>query len=472
MASKNIFFDSIPSSIRKPGRYMEFNTSLAVRTLPANKQRMLIVAQRLAAGTVAALVPTTVFSDADAALYFGAGSMAHLMVRAAIKANPYLDLTVCALDDGAGAAATSTITIANAATAAGSLKLYIGNRYVEIAIANQDAAATVATALNAEIGKYPDFPVTAGVVGAVVTLTARNKGTIANQIDVSAEVTAKGTTATVVAMAGGTVDPTLATALAKVVPEQYHIIATPYNAQADLITLRDHLALVSGPMEQRPGVGVYAIDTALATATTLATAVDSGRIVGAYLRGTKSPSYEISAAYAAVLASEEDPARPLNTLELTGIAAPPVEQRLSRTEQESCLANGVAPLEVGPGERVQIVRAITTYLHNVAGSSDISLLDVTTIRTLDYVRKACIERIALRFPRTKLSVKTPPRVRVELLDVLQKLEQLEIVEAVADNAAGLIVERDDQDPNRVNAKIPTDVVNGLHVFAGRIDLLL
>ena len=61
---------------------------------------------------------------------------------------------------------------------------------------------------------------------------------------------------------------------------------------------------------------------------------------------------------------------------------------------------------------------------------------------------------------------------VELLDVLQKLEQLEIVEAVTANAAGLIVERDDQDPNRLNAKIPADVVNGLHVFAGRIDLLL
>jgi hypothetical protein len=174
MASKNIVFDSIPSSIRKPGRYVEFNTSLAVRTLPANQQHMLIVAQRLAIGTVPALVPTKVFSDADAALYTGAGSMTHLMVRAAIKANPYLDLTICTLDDGAGVAATSTITIANAATAAGALKLYIGNRFVEIAIANLDAAAAVATALNAEIGKYPDFPVTAAVVGAVVTLTARN----------------------------------------------------------------------------------------------------------------------------------------------------------------------------------------------------------------------------------------------------------------------------------------------------------
>ncbi len=49
---------------------------------------------------------------------------------------------------------------------------------------------------------------------------------------------------------------------------------------------------------------------------------------------------------------------------------------------------------------------------------------------------------------------------------------MEIVENVDDNKTGLIVERDLQDPNRLDAKIPTDVVNGLHVFAGRIDLLL
>ncbi|ERE04343.1 hypothetical protein O166_11760 [Pseudogulbenkiania ferrooxidans EGD-HP2] len=101
-----------------------------------------------------------------------------------------------------------------------------------------------------------------------------------------------------------------------------------------------------------------------------------------------------------------------------------------------------------------------------------SLLDITTIRTLDYVRKACRERIALRFPREKLSERTPPKVRSELLDVLFKLEELEIVEAVEDNKDALIVERDLQDVNRLDAKIPVDVVNGLHVFAGRIDLLL
>ena len=101
-----------------------------------------------------------------------------------------------------------------------------------------------------------------------------------------------------------------------------------------------------------------------------------------------------------------------------------------------------------------------------------SLLDLTTIRTLDYVRKACRERIALRFPRSKLSTRTPPLVKSELYDVLLKLEELEIIENVEANKDKLIVERDSQDNNRLNARIPADVVNGLHVFAGVIDLYL
>jgi phage tail sheath gpL-like len=474
MASKNITFDSIPASIRKPGKYFEFNTRLAVRTLPANLQNMLIVAQRLATGSVLALVPTRVYSDAQAADYFGNGSMAHLMCRAAIKANPYLQLSVCALDDGAGASATGTVTIASVATVPGTLKLWVGNQSVEIAIATADANTAVAAALKAALDAKPDLPVTASVTTGVVTLTARNKGLAANAIDVSVELTARGTTATVsgATLSGGTIDPDPATALAKVFGEQYDVICTPYNSQAALTTLRTHLDSVSGALEQRPGCGIYGHDVALATATTMAGQINSGRIVGAYLRGTKSPDYELAAAYAAVVAGEEDPARPLNTLALTGIHAPAVDQRLSRTEQETCLNNGVAPLEVGPGEKVQIVRAITTYTKDAQSITDIAFLDLTTIRTLDYVRKACRERISLRFPREKLSSKTPDRVRTELLDVLLKLEELEIVEEVMANKDGLIVERDLQDPNRLDAKIPTDVVNGLHVFAGRIDLLL
>jgi phage tail sheath gpL-like len=475
MASKNISFDQIPSSIRKPGKYFEFNTKLAVRTLPANRKRMLILGQvSSTGGTVAAGVVTEVFSDAEAAAYFGSGSQAHRMVKAAIKANPYLALSVLPLANGT-TAQTWTVTIANAATKAGALKLYVGHELVEIAIASGDANTAVAASLKAAIDNRSDLPVTAGVVSGVVTLTAKTAGTIATQTDMTYElVNVTGTTVTIAAATAGATDPDISAAggLPKVAGDQYDVICSPFNASADLTKLITHLDTYSGPLEQKPGVGVVAMDDVLATVTTRSSGANAGRLLLAYLRGTKTPSYELAAAMAAVMAREEDPARPLNTLVLTGVHAPAVTDRFTRAEQESCLWNGAAPLEVGPSGTVQIVRAVSTYVHDANSIDDPSLLDITTITTLDYTRKAIRERVALRFPREKLSSRTPARVRSEVMDVLYKLEELEIIEEVDANKDGVIVERDLQDVNRLNVKVPVDVVNGLHVIAGRIDLLL
>ena len=468
-----ITFTDIPSSIRKPGKYFEFNTALAVRTLPTNRQKLLIIAQRTTGGSVAELVPTEVFSDVEAAEYFGDGSQAHLMAKAAIDANPYVALSICAMDDaGAGVAATGTVTISDPAPATGTLTLWVGNQSVSIAVTIADAVGVIATALAAEITATPSLPVTAAADAAVVTLTAKNDGIQGNTIAVSYEAANSCCAAVIVDMASGATDPDATNALAACVATQYDIIALSLNDATSIGLMTTHLDLVSGPLEQRPGVGVYGYSGVLATGTTLAGNINHERAVCPFVRGTRSLDCEIAAAFGAILAYEEDPARPLNTLALTGIHAPAIASRLSRTEQETCLWAGVAPCEVGPGGDVQIVRAITTYTLNASSISDVSMLDITTIRTLDYVRKACRERIALRFPREKLNARVVSSVRSELLSVLYALEELEIVENVDDEKDALVVERSATDANRLNAKIPADVVNGLHVFAGRIDLIL
>lgn len=473
MASPNIAFNNIPASIRKPGKYFEFNTSLAVRTLPGNQQKTLIVGQRLAGGSVPANTIVDVTSVDQAIAYFGRGSIAHLMVLAALTTNPYLQLQVIALDDAGGSiAATQTLTITGPATAAGTVTLSVGDQSVVVAVSSGDTANIIAAAINAQIAKQPDLPFTAGVAAAVVTLTAKNKGTLGSAIKTSTVVTATSVTAVLAAGTAGATDPTIATALATAFTAGHNIIVSAWNDTVNLTALRTHLDSVSGPLEQRGAIGAYAFVGTYAAAITLAASVNSGRISGVFVPAAYENSFEVAASYGALIASEEDPARPLNTLPLTGILANPLASRSSRTEQEACLYNGVTPTEVGPGDKVQIVRAITTYTLDANGIPDISLLDLTTARTLDYVRKAIREREALRFPREKLSSRTAAKVRSEALDVLYKLEELEIVENVDANKDGVICERDSQDPNRLDLRIPADVVNGLHVLAGRIDLLL
>lgn len=475
MASPNIAFDNIPASIRKPGKYFEFNTKLAVRTLPGNPQRVVLIGQRLSTGTIAAGQPVDIFDDGQARLYFGAGSILHLMARAAISAYPHLQLSAVALDDAAtgGLAATGTVTVTGVATAPGVVAVNVANgARAVVAVSIGDKAETVATALKAALIQSNDLPVAASTNAAVLTLSAKNKGTLGNAIKIAATSTVAGITLAVKPMSGGATDPVLAPALTAIFAAGHNIIVTAYADKVSLTALRNHLDAVISPLEQRDAFGVYGHAGTLAEATTLAGTTNYGWITNAWLRGTSSLPYEIAAGYAAVTASEEDPARPLNTLEIKELNVPDVAQWASRKEQESALYNGVTPLEIGPGNKIQIVRAITTYTLDPQGVQDVALLDLTTIRTLAYARKAFRERIALRFPREKLSERTPPKVRSELLDVLYKMEELEIVEMVDAHKDGVLVERDTQDVNRLNARIPVDVVNGLHVFAGRIDLLL
>lgn len=472
MSSPNVELYEIGSN-RKPGKYFEFNTRLAVRTLPGNAQNVLMIVQMLATGLAEENKIVDIFSDEQAATWFGRGSLGHQMATDAIGANPYLKLQMIGVADAATAtAATGTVTVTGPATSNGTLSVSIGGTRLDVGISADDAAADIATRLVDVITQKSGLPVTAAAAEGVVTLTSRHKGTVANDITVSATVSASGTTVAVVPVSGGNVDPDIAPALAAAFAAGHDIIVCPFSTQDALTVLRTHLDKVSGPLEQRGAIGVAGWRKSLSTGTTLAASLNSGRITLGWHNGSVKSPAQIAAAYAAVIASEEDPARPLNTLAMNTLDVTPLEMRPGRTEQENALYNGLTPFETGPGDKVQIVRAISTYTKNAEGVDDVSLLDITTIRTLDYVRKACRERISLRFPRDKLSSRTPPKVQSELLDVLIKLEELEIVEEVEANKSALIVERDSQDSNQLNARIPADVVNGLHVFAGRIDLLL
>ena len=90
MASANISFASIPSSIRKPGRYAEFNTALAVRTLPGNLQRVLVLAQRLAAGSAELPVMRTRTSTGELeCLAYGPAGAAVAAADADLRGEPF-----------------------------------------------------------------------------------------------------------------------------------------------------------------------------------------------------------------------------------------------------------------------------------------------------------------------------------------------------------------------------------------------
>ena len=360
MASPNVTFDTLPSSIRKPGTYSELNIKFAVRNLPANPQKVVIIAAKTAEGGLAPNTPTELFSDFEALAYAGAGSTAYKMVLAAMKAYPYVRLSLVTVqDDAAGVAATGTVAITGTAEGTGVLAVTIAGDTYRIAAARNDSPAVMAESLAETINAVPGCPVTATAASGSITLIAKNKGLGSNGITLAASSTAKAVTIAVTPMASGQVNPDIVPALTSIFAAGHNIVISPYTDADNMAALRDHLQSTGHALEQRGAIGVAAVTSTLAQATTLARSLNEGRISLALLPGTDSMACEVSAAYGAVVSSEEDPARPLNNLELKGIIIPPVTKRLGRQEQENALANGVTPLQVGPGDVAQIVRAIT-----------------------------------------------------------------------------------------------------------------
>lgn len=477
MSSENVSFDQIPGNIRKPGVYFELNTKNANSSLPANTQKVLLVAQKSAAGIATANSPIQIFDTAEAERQFGKGSVAHFTARDAIRANRNLVLFVLPVADAlTGVKAVRTLTVTATSALGGELVLFVNGQRFSVGTVKDETADSIAAKIRATLAADSFLPYVVTGTAAAVVLTAVNAGTIASEIPLEIDSSKSiGVSVALVETTAGSVDPDIALSLAGASAERFHVVALTLNSDPNIALAKAWIETQSGPIEKKAGRVIFATDPDNSVSQSIAksSAVNSGRVTNVYYRKSKSSAASISAAFAAVEASEEDPARPLNTLILQGIQAPTIRADfLSKTEQEALLNGGVSPIEPNAAAEASIVRWITTYTLNAGGSADPTLLDGTTLKTLDYVRDAVVIRLQTRFPRAKLSARTPGLVRTEVLDVLYRLDALEILENVALYVDRVIVERDLQDNNRLNVKIPADVVNGLHIVAGVIDLIL
>ncbi|WP_241087408.1 phage tail sheath C-terminal domain-containing protein [Candidatus Vondammii sp. HM_W22] len=168
---------------------------------------------------------------------------------------------------------------------------------------------------------------------------------------------------------------------------------------------------------------------------------------------------------------------------LTGILPPVVEARWTMEERNLILYDGIASYTVDAGGRVLIERQITTYQKNAFGVPDPSYLDVTTPATLSYIRYATRARITQKFPRHKLAddgtrfgpgqaIVTPSVIRAELLALFRELEEKGLVENFDQCKTDLLVERNNDDRNRIDVLSSPDLVNQFRVFANQIQFIV
>ena len=486
-----ISFSRIPANWRIPLYWVEVDPSKA--GLPIFAGNALLVGVQITGPTLShavANVPIAIASQAQADFAFGQGSQLALMFKTYFANNWAGAVYGLPVAEGS-AAAVGTVTVATAPTQAGQFDLYIAGVNTPVTVAATDTVTIVATAIAAAITANKDLPVSAVASVGVVTLTAKAKGIYGNDIllsdnyygAVGGEVMPTGMTVTYVQPTGGTGVPTFTAAISALGEFEYEFVGLPYTDSTTLLAWETEYGFSDtgrwGFIRQKYGHIFSAARGTMSALNALAVARNCAQlsIMGVEVTA-QSPVWQWAAAYTAKAARAllNDPARPLQSLHLEGIVPAPAQGRFLMSELNSMSISGVATQRVATGNTPMIARETTTATLNLYGNTDDAYEVVTTLATLAKLLRNQRQAITSKFPRHKLAndgtrfgagqaIVTPKIIKAELVAQYRIDEFNGLVEDAFAFKNNLLVERDPNDPNRVNVLYPPDLVNQLRVFA-------
>ena len=251
-----------------------------------------------------------------------------------------------------------------------------------------------------------------------------------------------------------------------------------------MATLESELTQRWGPLLQADGYAITGLRGTVAAATTYGNARNSpySTVMDIATSPSSIPEWASATAGAVAQSAEIDPARPFQTLALNGILPAAVSDQRTFTERNGLLTDGIATHTVDSGGVVRIERLISTY-QELAGVADTAFLDANTALTLSFLRTSFRNRMATKYSRFKLAdddarfgpgqqIITPSTGRAEAISWFREQEEAGLVEGGEQFKAGLIVERNAGDRNRLDFLLPPDLVNQLRVVGAQIQFIL
>ena len=496
-----ITFDQIPSANewQVPGTYVEVNPNYTQSGLVAYPAKLLIIGQMVVsgaeAGTAAPNGPIPLDSGAQARALFGLGTIAAQMADYFIQANPYLAVDIIGVPGAGGAVkATGGVTIGGAATAAGTLALYLQGVRVPVPVNSGDAAATVASnalaTINALAGEdLADLCVTAAAGGAgVVALTAIHGGTLGNTLDIrinyqAGESTPAGLTVTIAPMTGGATDPSIATALSMVATSFYSDIVMCWVDANNVALLEAALVTRYNAMTKLDSHAYGVLDMTYGQAlSNQATLNCQYRSVMA-VQNAPQPAWMWAASLAGVASFSlaDDPSLQLRNLALPGILAPAPGDRFPDTERNLLLESGISTFKVEVDGTVVLEKVVTEYTTSAAGVPDTAYHDIMAPKVASRIRYDWIGYIDLLYPQNKLAddgtvaaeygptIVTPNRLKAHWASRSLLYERYGWIENSQATAAQSSFQRDLTDRNRVNSRMQYQRIGNLMVLAASLE---
>jgi len=494
--SGSIVFQKIPSNLRIHGTFVEIEPLANSGDVT---YQTLIIGQILPTGTAVPNEPCISAGLTDAVLQGGVGSMLALMTAQYRGADNFGTVYYLPLeDDPASVAATLAITVAGTCTATGVLSLYITGVLVPVQVNINDTGADVAANIAAAITAAQVLPVTATAAGGVVTLTARNKGLVGNEIDArlnyygnaASEVVPPGLTftnllvGTGTQLAGGAQNPTaLASALANLSDMQFDFVVMPYTDALSLNAWQTFMDNNTGRwswLQQLYGGAFAAMRGTLGAVTTLLLERNDPAISIMPFWDAPQPAWIWAAEITGQVAVSvrANVALPLQEI-ILNLMAPPVAKRFAAGDRNTLLFDGGSTFVVNAAGQVITDRLITTYQLNTAGVPDDSFLDVETRYQLAYTCRDLKIYLASLYGRkifvddsTRISgalnnaVVTPSMIKAAVINRYDYVCNLGVMQDPEDFAAGVIVQKAGS-----VAKIywPGDVANQLRQIEVLVD---
>jgi phage tail sheath gpL-like len=323
-----------------------------------------------------------------------------------------------------------------------------------------------------------------------VNLTSQWKGLTANDITIilnyrglfNGEVLPANMTVTIVPMSGGTGEPSFTAGISAIQVTEFDYCALPYTDSATMAAWGAEFGFSSGGRwnytRQQYGMILGAYRNDYADALTWGLAQNQPVISTMAIElDSPSPVWEWSAAYCALaaLGFTDDPARPLQTLEMIGILPARIQNAFIQAQNNALTNSGFAIQATAPDGNPQILREQTQYQFNSFGQGDTAFGLLTVLATLQELLRRMKAAITTKYPRVKLvpdgtrlspgqAAVTPTDVKGELISEFGQAMYDGLCADLADFKANLIVQIDPDSPNKLQVLWPPQLAGQLRQF--------
>jgi len=517
-----INFNQIPSTVGVPGTYVEFDGTGA-RTGQAGKPYVTYAYGQMLAPKTAAFpqgstaqpdIPVLVTSATQAVQLFGAGSALALMWIDLIATNSInASYAIPQYDDPASVGRVVTANYSTVYTAPAAISgvehAYIGDRAYATAVAIGDTATVVAAHMAAAITLDPSCPFIAAASNGTLTLTAKNKGELANDVQIVAQyvtgdASPSGAFVAFTQAVVGQQNPTVSPGIASGSTLYMTHVVLPYNDATNyalmLAEAQDRWGAMPGATSIGNGEDDFMIFSAYRGSEAQFDAFIAQRnseyytclhieppqvINGVQYAGLPTTAWQFAAAYAAQSAQTASVVcnLPLQNIVLNCIKPAPAVCRFPWNVRNRVILGGGSTYKYNTSDQVMLETAVTSRTLTDTGVPTDAERRVETQLAKSYMRWSVRVMLETTYPAYRLAsdgtpdlpngVATPKLIRGSLISLAKNVwVPAGVVERLDAFCNSLIVERSTTDCNTISFQMFPKIVNILAIKAGKISYIV